>query len=293
MSPFSERVRHFIWLWLKNGRDAWSYRRSSPRHDVKVSALVRSLKSRGVVVASEIAEPSLYTELSTECQQMLKEAWDDNLQRPRANVADGKGDRSKLDAIENKDFLLVLTPKTFRPDSIFLRYALQPRFIEIADAYLGLRCQLRAVHLWLNYANDGEPSSTQLWHRDGDDYMNLKIFTYLTDVDELHGPFTFIPGSQPLGFRHIEPESSKFGRTNDAQMTAHVNSDQWEVCTGPAGSVVFADTCGYHKGLKPRKGYRLLLMAHYTSRAAVSAKEIQLVGDAQSVLSKQQLAALN
>lgn len=289
----AEKLRHFRWRWIKNGGDAWRYSRTRRKLDTKVSGVVDALKSDGIVNTRGISDPVLFAELHAECIKMLELAWDEDKQCPREGISDGKGDRSMMDARENKDFLRVLTPKSFSPDSIFLRYALQPQLIQIANAYLGMNAQLRAIQLWLNFATDDEAASTQLWHRDGDDFMNLKVFTYLTDVDECNGPFSYIPGTQPLGYRHIAPDQSKYGRTNDAQMQAVVDRQQWKICTGPAGSTVFSDTSGFHNGSKPMKGCNLILMVHFASRAAVSGNDIQLSGDPNPFLSVEQLSAFS
>lgn len=274
-----ERAKYLRWRWIKNGGDAWRYSHTSHNLDTTAERVVDSLKVEGIVRTNEVSDTALFAELHASCMKILALAWDEETQSPRVGVYDGKGDRSMMGPLENKDFLRVLTPKPLTRDSIFLRYALQPRFIQIANAYLGLNAELRAIQLWLNFATDGEAASTQLWHKDSDDYMNLKVFTYLTDVDENHGPFCFIPGTQPLGSRHITPEQSKYGRTNDTQMQAQIDRQQWEICTGSAGTTVFADTCGFHNGSKPIKGCNLILMTHYTSRAAISTNEIRLFED--------------
>jgi len=289
----AEKLKHFRWRWIKNGGDAWRYIRAQRKLNTPVSDVVDALKAEGIVNTNQVSDSALFVELHAECMKTLAMAWDEERQCPREGVSDGKGDRSMMDARENKDFLRVLTPKSFSPDSIFLRYSLQPKFIQIANAYLGLNAQLRSIQLWLNFATEGEAASTQLWHKDGDDFMNLKVFTYLTDVDEYHGPFSYIPGTQPLGYRHITPEQSKYGRTDNAQMQAQVDRQQWKICTGPVGSTIFADTSGFHNGSKPMKGCNLILMTHYTSRAAVSGNDIRLSGDPGHILSPEQQAAFS
>lgn len=287
-----DRIRYLRWRWMHNLPDALRYALRPGGLDPQCAEIVARLRSDGITSAVKPPDQALFDDLRATAQRIVGEVWDEDTKRPRATGHDRKGDRSGLGATERKDFLQVLTPRCFSSDSVYLRYALQPQFVTIANAYLGLQARLRAIHLWLNYHVEGEPTSTQLWHRDGDDFMNLKIFTYLTDVSDKHGPFAFIPRTQPLGSRRIHPGGSEHGRTTDEDMRRVVDESDWKICTGPAGSVIYADTCGYHKGVKPVTGYRLMLMVHYASSAAVSGSELRVEGIRDASFSREQLAAI-
>ena len=69
-------------------------------------------------------------------------------------------------------------------------------------------------------------------------------------------------------------------------------SDTWRVCTGPAGSTVLCDTCGWHKGLKPKGQERLMLVVHYTSGTPRYPRRLQLTGAPSQPLSRIQQQAL-
>lgn len=281
-----------VWRWVKNAGGTISYLCRKEVLSTEAKTILHRLRIDGIAMSSSLADRGLLAELTAESQKLFRDCWNPMTQQPIVEATDFKGDRSGMETIEQKRFLLNLTPKKLAATSIFLRYALQPVFLVLADSYLGQQARLRAVQLWLNYATEGEPTSTQLFHRDGDDVMNLKVFTYLSDVSERNGPFTFIPGSQPLGHRPINPIETKYHRVTDDVMMLSVPRDQWKVCTGKVGDVIFADTCGYHKGLKPTQGYRLMLMAHYASRCAVTGSDIVLEGSADGVLSRDQISAL-
>lgn len=287
-----DQLRVFVWRWLKNARDAFSYQGRKEPLPSEAQAILKSLRTDGIASSSSLVDKNLFQELSTEARRLFDVSWDPETQRPRPSATDHKGARSGMETIENKNFLANLTPKTLAADSVFLRYALQPAFISLANNYLGMNARMRAVHLWLNYPTDGEPASTQLFHRDGDDVMNLKIFTYLSDVGEANGPFTFVPGTQPLGNRPVDPPENKYQRVTDDDMVQTVPRDHWKICIGKAGDMIFADTCGYHRGLKPTQGYRLMLMVHYASRAAATGSDISLCNSPDGLLTGEQLAAL-
>ena len=286
------RIRYLRWRWMRNLPDALRYALRQSGLDRQSADIVFKLHSDGITSTAEPPDQILFDELQATALRVVNEVWDEKTMRPRATGRDRKGNRSGLGPAEQKDFLQVLTPRSFNADSVYLRYALQPRFVAIANAYLGLQARLRAIHLWLNYPVESEAASTQLWHRDWDDFMNLKIFTYLTDVSDKHGPFAFIPKTQPLGSRRIHPKGSEYGRTSDEDMRRVVDESDWKICTGSAGSVIYADTCGYHKGVKPITGFRLMLMVHYASSAAVSGSELKVEGIRRASFSRDQLAAI-
>jgi hypothetical protein len=79
-------------------------------------------------------------------------------------------------------------------DNIFVRYALQPAVINIVATALGEIPWLDYVLLSYSRYSGEDFSSSQLWHRDHDDVRVIKLFSYLTDVeDDGDGPFTFLP----------------------------------------------------------------------------------------------------
>jgi hypothetical protein len=148
---------------------------------------------------------------------------------------------------------------------IYLQVALHPSVLSIVTAYLGVVPLLRAAEVWLTAPSPGPAVQTQLWHRDGDDRMNVKLFIYLSEVTRGSGPFCFAPRTHPLGDNRAEAPDDGKGRVTDEQMSSVVGEEEWLILTGAPGTVALADTCGYHKQLKPEQGERLLFMAQYTS----------------------------
>jgi len=288
-----QRIRYLKWRWFRNFRDSVAYAFTERGLDAQSSAIVEKLRCDGITETSNYPDPALLADMRHDALRVAEKALDADRRASASAQLDRKASRDNLGTEESKEFLQILTPKTFTYDSAYLRYALQPQFIAIANSYLGMHARLRAIHLWLNRPTENGPTSTQLWHRDGDDLLNLKIFTYLTDVGPLNGPFAFVPGSQPLGRRSIAPENSELGRTSDAQMRRVVPESEWRICTGQAGSVIFADTCGYHKGVKPVQGYRVMLMIHYASRAAATGSELRVEGNVPAWLQNSQRLALD
>ena len=79
-------------------------------------------------------------------------------------------------------------------DNIFVQYALQPAVVNVVSTALGEIPWLDYVLLSYSRHTGEELASSQLWHRDHDDVRVIKLFTYLTDVEQDgDGPFTFLP----------------------------------------------------------------------------------------------------
>ena len=122
--------------------------------------------------------------------------------------------------------------------------------------------------------------------------MNVKMFVYFTDVKPAAGPLTYAPRTHPLGSRRQLPEHDEQGRSDDAQLAQVVPESEWVLCEGPRATVVFADTCGYHKQLKPESGERLLAVSHYVSGTPLVPRSLELSGVDEGSLTDDQYVAV-
>jgi hypothetical protein len=175
------------------------------------------------------------------------------------------------DRTEQKPYLLSLLGEYPRLDaaSPYGRFALSPEVSGIAQGYFGMRVALRHYNIWCNFVTGRPPSQSQLWHRDPEDRYILKVFVCLGDVDENTGPFTYAPGTHPKGAVTREPEflfkDGKTSRSNDDQVGKLVSPEKWVRGIGPAGTMIFADTRGLHKGGLAKSRERYLYTAEFTS----------------------------
>jgi hypothetical protein len=191
-------------------------------------------------------------------------------------------------------YLAKLATKRYEASDPFARIALHPAALAVANGYLHLRSTLRALELWHTWPTPGEAIQTQLWHRDADDVMNVKLFCYFTDVTRAAGPLTYAPGTHPLGDRRTRPEHDEHMRSTDEQMAQIVPPQDWVVLEGSPGTIVFADTCGYHKQLKPESEERLKLVAQYVSGSPYVGRELELDNlDASALTEDQHYAAFD
>jgi hypothetical protein len=189
-------------------------------------------------------------------------------------------------------FLTKLAERSYSIDDPFVRLALHRSALAIANGYLGLRSTLRSLDLWLTHPTPGPAIQTQLWHRDADDVVNVKMFVYFTDVTRGAGPLCYAPATHPEGARRELPGHDEQGRSTDDQLAAVVAEPDWVYCEGAPGTVVFADTCGYHKQVKPETDERLLLVAHYVSGTPFVPSNLELTGVDEASLSPDQRVAV-
>jgi hypothetical protein len=189
-------------------------------------------------------------------------------------------------------FLTKLASATFPADHPFVRIALHPAALAVANGYLRLHSRLRALELWHTRPTPGAPVQTQLWHRDADDVMNVKLFVYFTNVTRAAGPLTYAPGTHPLGDRRAVPVRDSHHRSTDEHMAAVVPAGEWRILEGGPGTVVFADTCGYHKQLKPESKERVKLVGQYVSGTPYVPQALELEGLDPGTLSEDQRYAV-
>jgi len=129
--------------------------------------------------------------------------------------------------------------------------------IRTATQYLGCLPTISTLRIWWTFPGSRR-EDFHLFHRDWDDWRCVKLFVYLTEVDETSGPHHFVQGShrtQPeLFWRCYQAETLKkaFGR------------DAIRVVTGAAGTAFLENSIGIHAGPMPISQPRLILQVGYT-----------------------------
>jgi phytanoyl-CoA dioxygenase PhyH len=158
-------------------------------------------------------------------------------------------------------------------DDPWLRLGVNPRLLDIANAYLEMWAKLEYVDLWYTppVGETGRQSS-QHWHRDFNDRHLLKGFIYLVDVDEETGPFEYVPGTAPGGEleqlwpwrpvgQNYPPQDEFADRIEGRAVTF----------TAPKGTIILCNTCGFHRGGFARSKPRVLATFTWDSPASLKA----------------------
>jgi hypothetical protein len=135
--------------------------------------------------------------------------------------------------------------------------------LALAQGYLGAAPVHDLVAMWWSAPGGGGPSSAaaQLFHFDLDRLRFLKLFVYLTDVDDDSGPHQFVAGSHrrlPAPFRHDR-------RYDTDEVRVAFGDAAIRTIGGPRGTVFVADTRGLHRGCPVRRGHRLVFQMEWAS----------------------------
>lgn len=137
-----------------------------------------------------------------------------------------------------------------------------PAILGAAELYLGCKPLIDNIGAWWSYPGRPAAKGTQRYHRDLDSFGGFKMFVYLTDVDAAAGPHVFMRGS------HRSPLLPTGRACSDDAVRAGFGMANEIAVTGSAGTRFIADTFGFHKGLLPDRGRRLLLTAQYNVNAS-------------------------
>ena len=146
----------------------------------------------------------------------------------------------------------------------------------VVSLYLGAPAHIHSCQAWWQYpmSDRHKASNTQQWHRDRDDFREIKLFYYVTDVDEKSGPHGYIKKSHRSEL--LKETFSEDKLDNDiVQGMQHQFLDDKEikelgllssptVWTGKAGTCFLEDTTGFHKAYIPIENPRLILSIIWT-----------------------------
>jgi len=204
--------------------------------------------------------------------------WDELRRDIGEFTADTEANLSELQAQQKKKSYLIRrflkSGRPFTPDDPWLRFGLEDRILDIVNAYRGERTLLIDVDNWYTIPDPEAEDriASQRWHRDPWDNHIVKVFTYFSDVDEDAGPFEYLRGT-PEGGRnaHLWPWEGddvydKHGLyPPQDEFEARAPAEDVLTCTGPPGTMVFADTSGFHRGGWTRAKPRILSYSSYVS----------------------------
>lgn len=266
------RRKEFFWRYGFNLLPSLNYRLAAADACGEAERrIVRDLDRDGIAVASVDELPgakNIFAELESRVAEIME---------TRRVELDGlKRQANRTDKIGEKTFNVELlgSEVEFEPESVFARFALQENFLNIADGYFKMLVKLRYYNVWQTFATAAAPRESQLWHYDREDNYILKIFVYLKDVGDGAGPFTYAPKTHRKGvLSGREPKyfvENGVRRTTDEQMAAVVAPEKWIKGTGKKGTIIFADTRGFHKGGEARTDDRLMFTCMFTSPASQS-----------------------
>jgi hypothetical protein len=215
-----------------------------------------------------VPDPAVWQELESDAERFVAET--------EAGLAqEREGGESELRRRAGKEFLVrkYSWGVDLGLDDPWLRLGVNPRLLDLANAYLRMWSKLEYVDVWYTPpAGRDERRSSQRWHRDFNDRHLLKAFVYLVDVDQDTGPFEYVPRSapggeleqlwpwRPLGENY--PPDDEFAKTVDGRSVTF---------TAPKGTIIFCNTSGFHRGGFARGKPRVLATLTWDSPASLKA----------------------
>lgn len=173
------------WRWGLNASPTLAFRRRRSQSDTRTAGLVAALDRDG------IATLPLDELVGTDAGAALLASADSVREDRSGAVEDARVALRRGDDALQKPFVVALldgTPST-DPEDALTGFALDPAVLAVVHGYYGMFVRLRYVDLWHTLVTDAPPTQSQLWHRDPEDRLILKVFVTLEDVDEGAGPF--------------------------------------------------------------------------------------------------------
>jgi hypothetical protein len=247
----------------------YSLRRSTPSptsqatyiQDVDVAAAARTIAKDGFVhglsLRPEVVEQLLAFSSMATC------FGDGKTQFPFAYR-----DREAAEQQFSRTFRLGRYNHAFLASPVLQALASDKQLLAIARKYLKTEPVLLGARMWWSFAGpvtaEEQKKAGQGFHYDIDGYRALTFFFYLTDVGMTNGPHIYVRGSHvKKKLKHIV--SMYKGRT-DEEIAESYGLERQVVSCGPKGSGFAEDIFGFHKGLSPETGDRLIVQLRFGLR---------------------------
>jgi hypothetical protein len=151
-----------------------------------------------------------------------------------------------------------LPEDAFELGSPYMNFALHEDVIAAVTAYLGVVPILLNIDIWYAYAPPSKkgPINASLWHLDGDDTTQMKVWIHLNDVAPEAGPLTALDASLSEDFaEHTEYDSSVEYRIPDEKINSFITDDDLVTFDGPRGQIDYCDTSRcFHMGSRAQEG---------------------------------------
>lgn len=151
----------------------------------------------------------------------------------------------------------------------FFKISLRSEVLDIVNSYDRMFRRFNYLHLTETVpVGESAAVQSQRWHRDPGEKRMVKMFIYLNDVDSNAGPFTYVRKSQ-FGsgvYGNTFPQYLPSGiYPPEGAVEKVVNKHDIVEATGKAGSIIFCDTAGLHRGGHAKSKSRFMFTAFYPS----------------------------
>lgn len=177
-------------------------------------------------------------------------------------AAAGAGARRRFDPDHPVAVRYDVDESTVLASPVTQRLLADPSLLALAQRYLGGSPVQDLAAMWWSAPGAGPSSeAAQQFHHDLDRLRFVKLFAYLTDVDEGAGPHVFVRGSH----RSTPTALRADRRFDDEEVMAHFGPEAVVHVTGGRGTLFLADTRGLHKGMPVQRGHRLVFQLEWAT----------------------------
>lgn len=181
-------------------------------------------------------------------------------------TAHGKNAQASLDGKENAPMQLRVPSSTMATVPEMYELAGDPLLLSIVQTYMGSPPIFNTPVAFLNSFVPPQnaralDTAAQLYHHDLHRLGFVKVFIYLTDVDEGSGPHTLVQKTH----RKRPDALWEDGRHSDADIVELGIGDDEVRITGKAGTVFLVDTSCLHKGAHPETNSRIMAQIQYVN----------------------------
>ncbi len=272
-SYFKMRTKLPVWLWL-NKKAIKLFNKNSPRIDETQKRIIDDLTKNGIAVTH------------------VDELWPGENKLARLQNYAKELEEAGTGEKTSKTFLTYLLPvkPVLDIENILIKLAVHEKVLAVINSYLGMFSKFYYFTLNITHpVPDGtNPEQSQRWHRDPEDIKMAKMFIYLNDVDEGTGPFIYVPQSNFGGkWNKIFPQRPPIGYyPPDGELEKIIPPGEIKKFVARAGTIIFADTAGLHKGGYATQKERVMLTVGYSSSSSPLAEQYSLPGNAKEKVEK-------
>ena len=143
----------------------------------------------------------------------------------------------------------------------------------ISETMLGCHFTTNSIQIYRNHFTESKKESSWLWHYDDNPDPQIKLFIYLSDVNNHSAPFTYIVDKNDNGRKIRSSRISPSSRTSQVYSASRIpqgiidgmmiKTYKEKQITGPAGTAFIFDPNIIHRATVPEAGlYRDVLVYH-------------------------------
>ena len=224
--------------------------------------------------------------------ELVPDLWPEAAEAGRAFIAGERVQRG-IEAYQpggsrGKDYIVKQwdSRPSLPPSDPWLRLGLAPALLDTVNSYLGLWSKLNYVDAWYTIPSpvDRKAQASQRWHRDPEDERLVKVFLYLSDVGTGAGPLEYVRGSHGGGrwaglWPNPDPGTASY--PPEGELESRIPAADRVLATGPAGTLVFCDTYGFHRGGLATEQPRVLATWAYVTPASIFARRFDVTGSTE------------